>query len=124
MAAIEDATVIAPARQGSVEEAIRSHYGLMQIVQTVIGSLLLMLASLVYFSIRDYGKAISDQATDIAVIKAQMRTVSDSVAQNQSRVDAQIVTLTNISSEIIRLSTKQGEDERQIQEIKQTKPLK
>lgn len=97
----------------NVEQYAKNHIGWFQVLQTVIGGLILAAILSVYHSQDESNRTANDLGRNLAVMKGAV----DNMQQQLSNVN-------QIPAALARIETKLDEHERRIHEIEQTRRLK
>lgn len=105
---------------GAVENAGRRHSGVVGIVQTSIGGLLLLVAAGIFNSQRESTAAVSAQAIEIAKVQGSLTSLTAQMAIMQQQVSG----IAQISERLARIESELQEDRRRINEIEQARKLK
>lgn len=104
----------------NIEKTARSHSGILAIVQTVIGGLILFTATKFYDVAQKNNDATNDQARSLFEVKGQVTGISGQVAA----VQLQLQGFSSISVTQAEQKVKLAELERRVTELEQAKKLK
>lgn len=103
-----------------VEDAAKKHSGVLLLIQTVIGSILVLIAGNVYYVAKDANNLATEQAKIMVGVQVQLNTLQSQVLSVQTQLQG----VTNIAMMQAKEEVKQAELERRIENLEHLRSLK
>lgn len=109
---------------GNVEKSVRSHVGVMQLVQAILSGLVLLLVTAFYNSAHEASERAVERAAKQSESILLMQSQLDRLHDELSMVHSQLSDVPSLVREVAKMSVTVENNSRRIQDLEQSRKLR